>query len=125
MENQPEFGSLYELLEYVIKHTAGGKVLMETIPIKPPCPSCGWTLTDMAKQARLGCGGCYEHFKEELMRVLIHAHKAIRHTGKHPKHKGPVSFSLEKLQTQLTQAVKEERYEDASEIKKMILNYKN
>lgn len=125
MENQPEFGSLYELLEYVIKHTAGGKVLMETIPIQPSCPSCGWTLADMAKQARLGCGGCYEHFKRELMPVLMHAHKAIRHTGKHPKHKVPVVVSLEELQGRLVCAVREERYEDASEIKKLIQNYKN
>ena len=92
---------------------------------KLPCPSCRWSLLDIAKQARLGCSDCYEHFKEELLPILSHAQKSVRHVGKQPKHKQATVASLEKLKLQLSQAVKEERYEDASEIKKLIQNYKN
>jgi len=125
MEEHPPFSSLYELLDYVIKHTSpGSKVFMGTTPtpIKPSCPACGWTLADIAHHARLGCGECYEHYKEELLPVILHAQKAVRHVGKHPKNK---QESLEELRVRLAHAVKEERYEDASEIKKLIENYKN
>jgi protein-arginine kinase activator protein McsA len=89
------------------------------LPVKQPCPNCGCTLHDIATTSRLGCPQCYEHFKEELMPVFVHAHKAIEHVGKKPK-RGP-KLSLEEeiklLELQLTQAIEHEQYERAKEIK--------
>jgi protein-arginine kinase activator protein McsA len=89
------------------------------LPKKPPCPECGTTLQDIATTSRLGCAHCYEHFREELLPVFIHAHKATEHVGKRPK-KGPevpLDEQVRLLELQLKQAIDQEQYERAKEIK--------
>ena len=117
----PSFDSFYELLEYAVKHGLQNQIIGINMPstsiIKSPCSNCGWSLVDIAQHARLGCGHCYEHFKNELLPVLENAHKAVRHQGKRPKHR---KVSLEDLKQKLAQAIREERYEDAGELKKLI-----
>lgn len=98
------------------------KHIQQEPPPKPPCPSCGTTLQDIAKTSRLGCQICYEHFRHELLPVFIHAHKATEHIGKKPKRgpELPISEQISLLELQLKQAVEQEQYERANEIKKKL-----
>ncbi|MBN1885945.1 MAG: UvrB/UvrC motif-containing protein [Candidatus Krumholzibacteriota bacterium] len=83
------------------------------------CPNCGATLASIMKAGKIGCSACYEHFGEGLMPSLSHMHGNTRHRGKIPGRLGGPSRRrrLEDLRRELADAVAEERYERAAEIR--------
>lgn len=87
----------------------------------PACPGCGFTVLEIANTSKLGCGQCYEFFKEELNPVLTQLHKNIKHVGKKPKPK----LKLGDLEKQLREAIKIEDYEAAAKIRDSIKNFKD
>ncbi len=81
------------------------------------CASCGFTQQDFKKTGRFGCPACYDHFSKMLEPMLDTMHKGICHTGKIP-HRAVARKShyerLTQLESELDQAIKAERYEDAA-----------
>jgi len=91
---------------------------------KSKCPNCGFTLADIQKQMRVGCGNDYELFKEELSKVLQQIHGASTHIGKVP---GPSidprvhkEVEMVRLKKDLDQVVKDEKYEEAARLRDRI-----
>jgi len=85
------------------------------------CPVCKTTLREFKNTLKLGCPNCYEAFREEISSVIkkiapydTHKQDTIKEIKSKPKNE------IEDLREQLKLAVKEERYEDASKIKKQI-----
>lgn len=107
------------------------------------CKSCGMTYNEFVDNGKLGCIHCYEVFSDALNPVLKNIHGSTSHVGRRSKftvsEKSNISKKvkevkkeneadlkenkIEKLNAELKQAIKEERYEDAAkirdEIKKM------
>ena len=87
------------------------------------CPACGFSQADFKKTGRLGCSVCWETFEHGLATLLKAMHKSDRHVGKVPSkaaHTVVVSEKIKDLSTQLEQAVREEKYEDAARIRDQI-----
>jgi protein arginine kinase activator len=81
------------------------------------CEQCGFTQTDFKKHGRFGCPACYETFKGIVEPMLDNMHKGITHTGKVPQRaleRKSLYDRLTKLEIDLTEAIKTERYEDAA-----------
>ena len=81
------------------------------------CESCGFTQQDFKKTGRFGCPACYDHFSAMLDPMLETMHKGSRHTGKIPQRaleRKSLYERLTRLETELDQAIKAERYEDAA-----------
>jgi len=81
------------------------------------CESCGFTQQDFKKSGRFGCPACYDHFTRMLEPMLETMHKGSTHTGKVPERiaeRKSLYERLTKLETELDQAIKSERYEDAA-----------
>jgi len=81
------------------------------------CESCGFTQQDFKKTGRFGCPSCYNHFGNLLEPMLDTMHKGIAHTGKIPQRalaRRSLYERLTQLETELDQAIKAERYEDAA-----------
>lgn len=81
------------------------------------CPECGFTLDDLKRIRRFGCGACYETFRPEVREMIRGIHKGETHRGKVPEglmelrqHK----LRLEELRGQLDHAVIAENYEAAA-----------
>lgn len=95
---------------------------------KPPCPSCGCTLKDIAMTGKLGCGECYHHFENEMKIVLVHSHAGhTEHVGKRikvqPKPDNPnedINERIKSYKLKMAKAVEVENYEAAGELKKKI-----
>ena len=102
------------------------------------CDSCGSTFDDIINTGRYGCPNCYDVFEDRMDPILKKLQGANRHIGRLGKisdnkvkfdkkeeqnEKNKTDNKLEKLQGELKQAIKEEKYEDAAkirdEIKKM------
>jgi protein arginine kinase activator len=87
------------------------------------CPVCGFTQADFKKTGRLGCSGCWEAFEASLGSLLRAMHKGDHHVGKVPvraAHTLAVSNKMQELTEQLEKAVREEKYEDAAQIRDQI-----
>jgi protein arginine kinase activator len=81
------------------------------------CEQCGFTQVDFKKHGRFGCPACYDAFKGILDPMLEGMHRGTTHSGKIPRNalnRKTLYDRLTKLELDLTEAVKSERYEDAA-----------
>jgi protein arginine kinase activator len=81
------------------------------------CEHCGFTQNDFKKHGRFGCPACYDAFKGLIEPMLDNMHKGVTHTGKVPARaleRKSLYDRLTKLELDLNEAIKSERYEDAA-----------
>jgi protein arginine kinase activator len=81
------------------------------------CEQCGFTKADFKKQGRFGCPACYDAFRGLLEPMLDGMHKGTSHRGKVPRKamaRKSLYDRLNKLELDLTEAIKSERYEEAA-----------
>ena len=91
------------------------------------CEQCGFTQADFKKLGRLGCPVCYETFKDVLGPMLESMHKGITHVGKVPHtalNRISLHDRLSKLELDLNEAIKTERYEEAARFRDEISRVK-
>jgi len=84
------------------------------------CEHCGFTQADFRKYGRLGCPACYERFKPILDPALANMHKGVTHLGKVPTRsleRRAIHEQLQRLEHNLKEAIRTERYEDAARIR--------
>lgn len=97
------------------------------------CDNCGYTFEDIVNTGRLGCGNCYNVFEERLNPIIKKIHGSNKHIGRtgkiidskiekklqhdNKKESNKELSKIEKLQNDLKQSIKEERYEDAAKIR--------
>ncbi|MBQ3706923.1 MAG: UvrB/UvrC motif-containing protein [Clostridia bacterium] len=83
------------------------------------CPGCGTTLREFAQRGA-GCPKCYETFEAELAPTVSRAHGGSEHTGRVPlKYRDRIErkHRIEALEAERAEAVKNENYERAAEIR--------
>ncbi len=98
-----------------------------TAPSGVRCEQCGFTQGDFKKQGRFGCPACYEAFKSVIEPMLDGMHKGTRHVGKVPRRSLDsrlIKDRIAKLEQELAEAIKTERYEDAARIRDEIVQMK-
>lgn len=91
------------------------------------CNKCGHTLTDFVNTGFLGCANCYKVFEDVIYDNLLKIQPATVHTGKKVNYNSDLSEVEQKiklLELKLKQAVNEENYELAGQIKKQIIALK-
>ena len=72
---------------------------------------------EFKKLGRFGCPACYDAFKGILDPMLDGMHKGTVHSGKVPRRaleRKTLHDRLNKLEVDLSEAIKAERYEDAA-----------
>ena len=85
------------------------------------CPECGLTYQRFRKIGRLGCPACYAAFGEPLRRLLRRIHGAVDHVGgPRPEEVPAAGPDLDRLRRELRQAVEDEAYEKAAELRDRI-----
>jgi protein arginine kinase activator len=89
----------------------------EAGPVGVRCEQCGFTQADFKKHGRFGCPACYDAFKAMLDPLLDGMHKGTTHLGKIPQaalDRKSLYDRLTRLEGDLTEAIKSERYEEAA-----------
>lgn len=90
------------------------------------CPNCDMTYEDFRKNGRFGCSECYEVFKGNLSTLLKKIHGSNNHSGKSPiklsQDKKTMIVDLKQLKDQLMQAIQNENFELAAELRDKIKN---
>lgn len=103
---------------------AGDKSVAPVMPRRPgsgrACPECGFTLEDLKRIRRFGCGACYEAFRGEVKDMIRGMHKGDSHCGKVPDGLMELrqrKMRLEELREKLDQAIAAENYEEAAALR--------
>ncbi|HSL92994.1 MAG TPA: UvrB/UvrC motif-containing protein [Bacillota bacterium] len=84
------------------------------------CPVCGSDYRRFAEGGRLGCGECYNTFATQLTPLLKRIHGNCSHQGKIPSRGARTILArrhIEELRNELRQAVEQERYETAAQLR--------
>lgn len=85
------------------------------------CEQCGLSYAEFRESGKLGCGGCYAAFSEELDGLLERIQGDSRHKGKQRKptvREGTVPVtSAPELEAQLKEAVAREQFEEAAKLR--------
>ena len=93
------------------------------------CSQCGISYDDFREFGRLGCGQCYDAFKDNLSGLLKKIHGSNQHEGKTPiripQTKKKELESLQGLKDLLAQAIEREDFEKAVELRDKIRNLEN
>ena len=87
------------------------------------CPTCAMSYGEFKKIGRLGCPQCYDAFASQLERLLKRIHGDNRHRGKGPleaAQSAEAADELERLREELAQAVAEEAFEEAAQLRDRI-----
>jgi protein arginine kinase activator len=87
------------------------------------CPVCGITFYDFRSAGRLGCPHDYICFQAQLEPLILNVHGELEHVGKSPARcaKGSESRTqLIRLRREMAEAVTQEDYERASELRDQI-----
>ena len=88
------------------------------------CPACGETFAGFRKGGLLGCASCYQAFEPELTRLLKQIHGVSRHRTDPPDSPEAPEENLDFLEEQLRQAVAQEAFEEAVQLRDRILMLK-
>lgn len=87
------------------------------------CPVCGISFFEFRQAGRLGCPHDYVFFAEELEPLIASIHGKVEHVGKRPKRDAGDSESrtnLIRLRREMKDAVQDEDYERASQLRDKI-----
>ena len=84
------------------------------------CPVCGITFFEFRSQGRLGCPHDYVCFQTQLEPLIVNIHGESQHVGKRPQAAAGGSqdrTQLIRLRRELKEAIDEEKYERASQLR--------
>jgi protein arginine kinase activator len=84
------------------------------------CPVCGLSFSEFRSQGRLGCPHDYVCFQPQLEPLIVSIHGALEHVGKRPRHPADGSerrTQLIRLRREMKEAIDEEHYEQASQLR--------
>jgi len=103
------------------QHMAVGQAAEELARLdQQACPVCGITFHEFRNQGRLGCPHDYLAFENQLEPLILNIHGEPQHAGKTPKRSPQGSESrtrLIRLRREMNDAVSEENYERASQLR--------
>jgi protein arginine kinase activator len=88
----------------------------------PACPSCGLTFSQFEERGKVGCAQCYKAFSGEMKILLRRLHGSSRHKGRAPRKlaSAAASANLPRLRRELQEAILQERFERAAELRNII-----
>lgn len=87
---------------------------------EPTCRHCGMAYSEFAQSGVLGCSNCYDEMQPQLQPLIKRIQGTTTHSGKVPKRTGGIARKrreLEGLRRQLESAIKNERYEEAAQLR--------
>lgn len=102
-------------------HMAVGQTAEELAQLdQQACPVCGISFYEFRSQGRLGCPHDYVCFQTQLEPLIINIHGESEHVGKRPHRSADGSerrTQLIRLRREMKEAIDEEQYERASELR--------
>lgn len=120
-QGSPEPGAAASVAGALAQQLAVGQTAEELARLdQKACPVCGITFYEFRNQGRLGCPHDYVFFEKELEPLIMNIHGENNHTGKRPARLASGTqrrTDLIRLRREMKEAVKQEEYERASQLR--------
>jgi protein arginine kinase activator len=120
-QSESESASATSLAGALAQQLAVGQTAEELARLdQQACPICGITFFEFRNQGRLGCPHDYVCFQKELEPLILNIHGETTHVGKRPVRSSADTAhqtDLIRLRKDLKQAIEQEKYERASELR--------
>ncbi len=117
-------GGMAAALAQQVQQMAIGQTAEELAHLdQQACPVCGITFYEFRSQGRLGCPHDYVAFTKQLEPLIYNVHGESEHVGKRPRRSSGSSeerTQLIRLRREMREAVENELYEKASELRDQI-----
>ena len=113
----------------IFDHPAVGRVAEPKTETR--CPVCGSTLREIAAKGKVGCAECYRTFRAELAPTIRKIHGGVTYKGTTPAADGTAAAKekpaseLDALRAELYEAIKNEEFERAAELRDKIKSLEN
>ena len=98
----------------------GGDMLYISLTKRYACKSCGLTYKEFKTSGLLGCESCYKAFEEDLKVILRRIHGNNKHLIIEKEKSLLIEKKLSELRKELEEAVKQEEFEEAAQIRDKI-----
>jgi len=114
--------SQQEGVEDLISHVSrpGARQRIRITTPQEACPTCGLHWHDFEMLGLLGCEDCYKTFAMQLTRMLREAHQVPLQSAAGKRRASDPSALLPELRSLLEQAIREEDYESAAQLRDRI-----
>ena len=119
-----DLGNFAGILSGILEAGKGENAEQESEETKTlRCDRCGMTYTEFKRSGRLGCAQCYTAFHAPLEALISRIHGNTQHAGRIPgeaRNSASIRMSIERLRRQLGQAISDEAYEEAAQLRDRI-----
>ena len=97
-----------------------------TVRKRKACPVCGTTYADYERSGLLGCPGCYDVFKQELLPSVMRIQGKVEHVGKVGSNTDALGLHrrLKGLQEELEEAIRTKRFGEVDRLNRQINSIK-
>lgn len=121
-ETCPHAKQLQDPMQFGLMEKLLGIAMQQGVPVSGKelvCDHCGYPESEFHKTGRLGCPECYDVFVTPKMEILRKIQDAEVHKGKAPKNQDKRALRLDftKLNKDLVEAIENEDYERAAQIR--------
>ena len=120
-------GNIPELFGHIMAGILGEALASKQVSGKkhkrgPTCPSCGLSFAQFEERGKVGCAQCYRAFAGEMKILLRRLHGSSQHKGRMPRKLAPAvtTVNLPRLRRELQEAILQERFERAAELRNII-----
>jgi len=119
-KEQGLFGQLFSPFAQMMAGMTGESVRPQVKGVK--CSACGFDFSQFKETGLLGCPQCYQDFAPYLKPMIRRIQGGLTHLGERPgqEESNPAQLELASLKKQLAQAVDQEEYEKAAELRDRI-----
>ncbi len=118
----PGFGFGESILDGLFAPVSAYKPYLEQSDEKK-CRLCGSSFDDLVREGKAICPECYDTFDDELSETISRLHGSATHRGHMPKRlrvESDKKNEVKSLQCELKEAIKNEEYEKAAELRDKI-----
>lgn len=118
-----DLSSLAGLLGGFLEKAAGHKQAERDDTPDLICSRCNMSYAEFRRTGMLGCSDCYKAFHDPIEALLVRVHGNTQHNGRVPggvDSQVALKLNMDKLKQRLVNAITNEEYEDAAQLRDQI-----
>ena len=113
---------LAQFISSMMNDISGSESQQGGIESAGQCSECGLSFQEFSRTGRLGCGHCYDAFRDSMQDLLRRIHGGVHHQGKRPAgapktRKSSKTSNMRQVKAELEKAIADEDFKQAAQLR--------